>query len=112
MADQNQDVVQPDPAHHSAHAILQDPEFQALAKRKNAISLGLTAVMFLVYFGYMGLLAKNHEIVNRPAVGGASLGIPLGIGVIIFTWLLTGVYVAWANGTYDGMVASVKSKMR
>ena len=96
--------------HHTAHELLEDPEFKRLAKRKNSISLTLTVLMMLIYFGFIFLLAFAPSAISSP-VSGATLGIPVGIGVILFAWVLTGVYVRWANDSYDTMVANVKKRI-
>jgi uncharacterized membrane protein (DUF485 family) len=113
MPESNPEVTSPNPApEHTAHEILEDPEFQALARKKNTFSLALTLVTFVVYFGYMGLLALESPALAQKAGGAASMGIPLGIGIIIAAWILTGVYVMWANGSYDNEVNRVKSKVQ
>ena len=86
---------------------LDDPQFRDLVRRKQKLSMTLTLVVFVVYFGYMGLMALAPETLAAPT-GAATLGIPVGIGIIIFAWILTGVYVKWANGAYDAMVARVR----
>lgn len=86
----------------------QDPQFQDLVRAKSRLSSILSILMFGAYFGFVGLLAFAPELLSRK-VGSATLGIPLGIGVIVFAWILTGIYVQWANGAYDAMVARVKT---
>jgi uncharacterized membrane protein (DUF485 family) len=98
-------------AKQSAHEILQDPEFRMMARRKNMVSLALTIIMVVVYFGFIALLAWGKEIIGRPIGGGITLGIPIGIGVIVLAWVLTGIYVRWANASYDDMVARIKQKV-
>lgn len=87
---------------------LDDPQFRDLVNRKRKLSLTLTLLVFVAYFGYMGLMAFVPETLAAP-VGASTLGIPFGIGIIIFAWILTGVYVKWANGAYDTMVARVRA---
>ena len=90
---------------------LDDPQFRELVRRKSSLSLTLTALIFVAYFGYMALMAFAPETLSAP-FGATTLGIPIGIGIIIFAWILTGVYVKWANGAYDTMIARVrKSKV-
>lgn len=91
--------------------IVQDPEFQGLARRKNSLSILLSLLIFGVYFGFIGLLAYAPDVLST-RVGSATLGIPLGIGVIIFAWILTGIYVRWANGAYDTMVERVRASRK
>lgn len=85
-----------------------DPEFRELVRRKNLLSVVLSLLIFGVYFGFIGLMAFAPQVL-RTKVGSATLGIPVGIGVIILAWILTGIYVRWANGTYDEMVKRLKS---
>lgn len=94
----------------SAHEMLQDPEFKRLAQRKNSISIVLTAIMMLIYFGFIFLMAFAPSVL-KTAAGNATLGIPFGIGVIILAWILTGIYVRWANNEYDTLVARVKERL-
>lgn len=86
-----------------------DPELVALVKRKAALSRLLSFIMLGTYFGFVGLLAFKPEVLAA-RVGAATLGIPVGIGLIVLAWILTGVYVRWANGAYDSVVARLKSK--
>jgi uncharacterized membrane protein (DUF485 family) len=86
-----------------------DPEFRDLVRRKNSLSIVLSLLIFGIYFGFIGLMAFAPQVLST-YVGSATLGIPVGIGVIFIAWVLTGIYVRWANGAYDAMVARVKSK--
>lgn len=102
-------VPQPEP-HPKAHALTHDPEFQALVRRKNSISTTLTILMMTVYFGFAVVLAWQPELLSAPA-GRATIGIPIGIGIIVFAWVLTGIYVNWANTKYDSMIAHLKARV-
>ena len=107
----SQDTTPHHPEHpHTAHEILQDPEFVAFARRKTAVSLTLTVVTMVVYFGFVGLLAFSPSTLGA-SVGSATAGIPIGICVIFLAWLVTGLYVRWANSTYDAQVEELKKKV-
>lgn len=93
----------------STQQLLQDPQFRALSKRKNTISLVLTLATLAVYFGFIFLLAFSQETLAVP-VGSTTLGIPLGIGIIVLSWIFTGIYVRWANRNYEAMVADIKAR--
>ena len=92
--------------------LLNDPEFKDLAARKNRISLILTAVTLVVYYGFILLIAFNRDLFASKVAGNVTFGILLGIGVILTCWILTGVYVRWANQKYDVMVARLHEKAR
>ena len=98
-----------EPAHGNLH-LLQDPEFKDLVSRKNRISLRLTAVTLIVYYGFILLIAFKREAFGTKVLGDVPFGILLGIGVILSCWLLTGLYVRWANQRYDTMVERLREK--
>lgn len=86
-------------------------KFQALVRRKWTVSLSLTALMLAIYFGFVLVLAFGKGLLAA-RVGGLTLGIPLGLAVILAVWLLTGIYVVWANGSYDKAVVDIVSDMK
>jgi uncharacterized membrane protein (DUF485 family) len=100
---------------HSAHEILESGDFKDLARRKNLVSTVLTLIILVIYFGFIFLVAFRPTKLGQKVVKGIALGvpvgIPIGIAVIVFAWILTGVYVLWANGTYDNLIARVRARV-
>src|SRR5262245_21113653 len=76
-------------------------EVKRLARSRWRVSLMLTAVMLIVYFGFILLTAFNKGAMGQTLVPGLSLGILRGALVIVLAFVLTGVYVRWANANYD-----------
>lgn len=74
---------------------------RALAQKRWRVAISLTALMVLVYFGFILLIAYNKPLMARRLGPGLSLGILLGALVIVATWILTLTYVRWANTWYD-----------
>jgi uncharacterized membrane protein (DUF485 family) len=74
---------------------------RALAAAQWRIAVTLTAAMVAVYFGFILLIAYQKPLLGRLVVPGLSVGILLGALVIVATWLLTWIYVSWANTRYD-----------
>ena len=72
-----------------------------LARRRWRKAISLTATMIVIYFGFILLIAFDKPLLAMRLTGGLSLGILLGALVIVTSWLLTWVYIRWANGTYD-----------
>jgi uncharacterized membrane protein (DUF485 family) len=79
----------------------QDARLRALAARRWRVALALTAAMVVLYFGFIALIAFRKPLLGRLLAPGLSLGILLGALVIVCSWLLTWVYVRWANNHYD-----------
>jgi len=92
--------------------LLEDPEFKDLVHRKNRFSIQLTGITLAVYYGFILLIAFKRDLFGSKVAGNVTFGILLGIGVILSCWLLTGVYVRWANQKYDAMVARLQEKAR
>jgi uncharacterized membrane protein (DUF485 family) len=78
-----------------------DAALERLASRRNRVALMLTAVMLVVYFGFVLLIAFDKALLGRLLTSGLSLGILLGVVVVFATWLLTWIYVGWANRKYE-----------
>lgn len=91
--------------------ILNSPEFKAIVRSKNLISIFLTILVLFIYFGFILLLAYGKDFLSQKFYGPITVGIPIGIGVIVLSWILTGIYVAWANKSYDEKVANVREKL-
>jgi uncharacterized membrane protein (DUF485 family) len=85
-------------------------EFHALAARKNAVSLALTLAIMAVYYGFIFLIAFRKDLVGAKISAHVTWGIPMGIGVILLSWVATGIYVGWANSKYDGMAEELRGK--
>ena len=69
--------------------------------RRWRVSLVLTALLFVLYYGYIVLIATNRALLSRRIGETTTVGIPLGAAVIIGAWALTAIYVIWANKHYD-----------
>jgi uncharacterized membrane protein (DUF485 family) len=85
-----------------------NPKYRQLVRRRRRFAWLLTALMFGVYYGYVGLIAFDKSVLARP-IGSSviSTGIPVGLGLIVFTILITGVYVVRANGEFDRVTREI-----
>ncbi|HVM37019.1 MAG TPA: DUF485 domain-containing protein [Sphingomicrobium sp.] len=88
--------------------IAEDPRYERLVRERSRFTWTLTAIMLAVFFGYILLIAFRPDWLARPTGSGVTtIGIPLGIGVILIGILLTGIYVHRANSRFDPMVRSL-----
>lgn len=74
---------------------------RALARTRWRVAISLTALMVMVYFGFIVLIAYDKPLMATLVAPGLSLGILLGALVIVASWVLTYAYIAWANRSYD-----------
>ena len=99
--------------HKTALEILDDPDFKALVSKKNTVSIILTILELVLYFGFVALIAYNKPFLAQRmgADSATTIGIPIAVLTIVFSWVLTAIYIFWANASYDKDVQKVKDKM-
>jgi uncharacterized membrane protein (DUF485 family) len=89
--------------------IVADPNYQALKSRRSSYGWSLTIAMLVVYYGFILLIAfQKGLLATRIGEGVMTWGIPIGFGVILFTILITGIYVRRANSEFDELSDKVK----
>jgi uncharacterized membrane protein (DUF485 family) len=74
---------------------------EAVSAARWRVAISLTAAMMVCYFGFILLVAFGKPFLGRRVTSGLSLGMLLGALVIVVAWVLTWVYVRWANRHYD-----------
>ncbi len=85
------------------------PEYQQLVAERTALAWTLTLVMLVVYFGFIMLLAFDPVFFTTIVSGEyISIGFPVGVSIIVFSFLLTGYYVRKANNDFDELTAKIK----
>ena len=82
-----------------------NPKYQELKSKRSSYGWILTLLMMLVYYGFIALIAFDKAFLAKPlsATGVSTVGIPIGFGVIVFTILITGLYVRRANTEFDAL---------
>ena len=93
------------------HSIDQN-EFRSLVRRKWSVSVSMTVLMLAIYYGFILLLAFNGPVLAQKIGEHMTLGIPVGLGVILAACALTGLYVRWANTSYDKSVNDILANMK
>lgn len=96
----------------AARQVLDSAAFRRLVAKRWKISVGLSLLLFALYYGYILLIAINKPFLAHRIGETATLGLPVGAAVIIGSWVLTGVYVVWANRRYDVEVERLRSLLR
>ena len=85
-----------------------DPRYQALVRDRSRFGWLLSVLVLAVYLGFILLVAFDKTFLARPiGEGMTTIGIPLGVAVILFAIVLTGVYVRRANREFDARLADL-----
>ena len=91
-----------------AAKIAANPKYQKLVGTRSSFGWILTMIMMVVYYGYIAIIAFNKEMLAaRLGEGVMTVGIPVGLGVIFFTILITVFYVRRANSEFDQLTREI-----
>lgn len=96
----------------SAHEVIESKDFKALVAKRWSVSVALLVALFVTYYGFILLIATNRELMATRIGAYTTLAIPVGIAVIVVSFLLTAVYIGWANKSYDPEVERLKKQLR
>lgn len=92
--------------------VLKSPKYHELKKKRTSFGWWLTLLMMLVYYGFILLVAFDKELLaQRLGDGVMTLGIPVGFGVILFTIIITAIYVRRANNEFDELSQAIISEV-
>lgn len=95
----------------TARALLNSPDFHRLVATRWRVSVVLTLCLFVLYYGFILLVGLNKSLLAR-RVGSITIGIPMAAGVILGAWVLTALYVIWANRSHDRDVDALRERLR
>lgn len=88
--------------------VQRNPKYQQLKRARSRFGWTLAILMLIVYYGYIALIAFDKEFLARPLGSGVTtIGIPIGMAVIVFTIVIVGIYVRRANREYDALTRDI-----
>lgn len=92
--------------------IKSNPKYQKLVSTRSSYGWTLTWIMMVVYYGFILLIAFNKELLSaKMGAGVMSWGMPIGLFVIVFTVVITGIYVRRANSEFDDLTAEIRKEV-
>jgi uncharacterized membrane protein (DUF485 family) len=93
--------------------IRHDPLFQELVDKRTRFAWQLSAAMLVIYFGFIAIIAFAPQILATPIGSGVTtVGIPVGLFVIVSAFVLTGIYVHRANSEFDPITRQIMEKVK
>lgn len=96
----------------TTHQVLESAGFKKLVRDRWTVAFILTALQFLLYYGYIVIIATNKGFLAQKIGEVTTLGIPVGVLVIVVSWLFTFVYVIWANSKYDPAIKEMNEQLK
>jgi uncharacterized membrane protein (DUF485 family) len=94
----------------SVDAIKAHPKYQELVRSRRRFALTLTALILIIYYGFILTIAFAPAVLGTPVAAGSvtTIGIPVGILIIVSAFILTGIYVFRANGRFDALTSAIQ----
>jgi uncharacterized membrane protein (DUF485 family) len=84
-----------------------DPNYQKLVSERKSFSWTLAIIILILYYGYIAIVAFAPDLIATKVAGDITIGIIMGVALILLSILLTGIYVMRANGEYDDLTNAI-----
>ncbi|HTZ66735.1 MAG TPA: DUF485 domain-containing protein [Roseiarcus sp.] len=91
----------------SLRRIENDPNYRKLVSERKSLGWTLAIITLAMYYGYIAIVAFAPSLIAVPLFGSITLGIVLGVAIILASILLTGIYVIRANAEYDELTKAI-----
>lgn len=91
-----------------------NPDYQKLISSRSSFAIKLSVAILVVYFTFILTIAFNPSALGIPlsADSVTTIGIPIGMFVIVFAFILTGIYTKRANGEFDDLTKKIKDAIK
>lgn len=90
-----------------------NPKYHELVSKRSSFGWLLTLAMLIVYYGFIAVIAFDKQLfAAKLGAGVMTVGVPVGFGVIVFTVVITGIYVNRANKEFDDLTAAIVKEVQ
>ncbi len=97
---------------NTAKRISENPKYRELVSKRSSFAWKLSIVMLVIYYAFILMIAFDPSALGASLGGVMTVGIPVGIFIIVAAFVLTGIYVNRANGEFDDLSQAIKNEMR
>jgi uncharacterized membrane protein (DUF485 family) len=84
-----------------------DPNYIKLITERNSFAWMLSIIMLVIYYGFIALVAFAPTVIAVKLFGSITVGLVLGLAIILAAIVLTGVYVLRANAEFDDLTKAI-----
>ena len=92
--------------------VKRDPQFEELVTKRSRFAWALCCAMLAIYFGFIFVVAFAPKVLGTSLGGVTTLGIPVGVAVIVSAFVLTGIYVRRANAEFDTITRQIVERAK
>jgi len=85
--------------------IRSNPKFAELVGKRTRFAIILSLIVLVPYYSFMMVTAFSPALLATPLNAGGimTVGWPIGVVLIVGSWILTGIYISRANGEFDSL---------
>ena len=87
------------------------PEFAELRSRLRRFVFPMSAAFMLWYLAYVLLASYAPAFMGIPVLGNINVGIVVGLLQFVTTFVITGLYVRYADRQLDPLAESIRTRM-
>ena len=91
-------------------AVQSSEKFQTLRKRHRSFVFPVLALALLWYLAYVLLAGYAPEFMATPVFGNVNIGLLIGLGQVVTTFVITMVYVSYANRRLDPLASELRTE--
>ncbi|WP_431224117.1 DUF485 domain-containing protein [Serratia sp. L9] len=94
--------------------IEENPRFKELVQKRSRFAWLLSLIILALYVSFIFLIAFDPQWLGTPVATGSTItrGIPIGVGLIVISFVSTGIYVYRANGEFDRLNAEILREVK
>jgi uncharacterized membrane protein (DUF485 family) len=89
-----------------------DPNYQKLVSERKSFGWTLAIVTLIIYYGFIAVVAFAPGVISTKVAGDITIGIIIGVAIILASILLTGIYVMRANSEYDDLTSAIVNAVK
>jgi uncharacterized membrane protein (DUF485 family) len=99
--------------HEQVEQVKNNPKYQELVSKRSRFAWTLSAIMLVIYYTFIMIIAFKPEVLGAKTGDGVmTIGIPVGVAIIVIAFALTGIYVKRANSEFDELAQQVKDELK
>ena len=92
--------------------IKNNPKYQKLVTERSRFAWTLSIIMLVVYYAFIMVIAFKPALLGiKMGMGVITIGIPIGVAIIVIAFVLAGLYVNRANGVYDQLTREIRDEL-
>ncbi|MBF0131732.1 MAG: DUF485 domain-containing protein [Magnetococcales bacterium] len=94
--------------------IMGNKKYKELVGKRSRFAWILSAIMLVIYYSFILVVAFAPKTLGTKIFAGSviSIGIPVGVLIIVLSFVLTGIYVSRANSEFDALTHQIKEETK